>query len=60
MDTIKTSLEDFTIRKAEREDIPTILSLIKDLAEYEDLLKDVTATEEILEKSLFEEKTAWS
>ena len=58
MDIIQTSLEDFSIRKAERGDIPTILSLIKDLAQYEDLLKDVKATEEILEKSLFEEKTA--
>lgn len=58
MDTFKTSLEGFSIRKATREDIPTILSFIKDLAVYEDLLKDVTATEEILEKSLFDEKTA--
>lgn len=47
------------IRFATRKDIPIILGLIRDLAEYEKLLSEVVATEEILEKSLFgQRKTA--
>ena len=34
-------------------DIPLILSLIKDLAEYEHLSHEVVATEEVLEETLF-------
>ena len=50
---------EITIRFATREDIPLILSLIRDLAEYEKLLDDVVTTERILDKSLFgDRKTA--
>jgi GNAT superfamily N-acetyltransferase len=47
-----------TIRFATKEDIPVILKLIKGIAEYEKLLHEVTATEEILYDSLFVRKAA--
>lgn len=46
------------IRFATIEDIPTILDLIRSIAEYEKLLDQVEATEEILRRSLFEYKSA--
>jgi len=42
-----------TIREATEEDAATILSLIKDLAEYEKLSHEVTATEDDIRQSLF-------
>jgi len=47
-----------TFRKASRDDIPLILSFIKDLAEYEKLSHEVEATEEKLEATLFEQPLA--
>ncbi|KAI9253026.1 acyl-CoA N-acyltransferase [Sporodiniella umbellata] len=47
---------DFEIRKTTIEDVPIILHFIKSLAEYEKLLHDVTATEDILRESLFGER----
>ena len=44
---------DFEIRQADLEDLPVILELIKDLAEYEHLSGEVVATEELLEVTLF-------
>lgn len=41
------------IRQAAQEDVPLILSLIKELADYEKLLHEVTATENDLRESLF-------
>lgn len=55
---IKTSVEDFTLRFAEEEDIPLILSFIKELAAYEEMLDQVVATEDILKQTLFEQKKA--
>jgi len=49
---------NFTVRHAVPDDTPLILSFIRELAEYEKLQDDVTATEEILRKSLFEEHQA--
>ena len=46
------------IRYAERKDILLILDYIKKLAEYEGLLEEVTATEELLEKWIFEKEKA--
>lgn len=46
MDTIK-------FRKASRRDLPLILKFIKELAEYENLLDQVVATEEILDEWIF-------
>ena len=44
---------DLSIRFAQEEDIPEILNLIRELAEYEQLAHCVTATTEILRTSLF-------
>ena len=46
----------FTIRPAAVADAPLILSLIKELAEYERLAQEVVATEEDIRKSLFGER----
>ncbi len=54
----KTSIEGFEIRFAVKADVPLILGYIKELAEYEQLLHEVVATEAILEASLFEKKQA--
>jgi GNAT superfamily N-acetyltransferase len=43
----------FRIERATERDVPLILRLIKELAEYEKMLADVTATEEKLRHSLF-------
>lgn len=45
-------------RNAVREDVPLILAFIKELAAYEKMTKDVTATEALLERTLFDEKHA--
>lgn len=44
---------DFTITRATENDIPLILDFIKQIAEYEKLLQEVTATEDILRRSVF-------
>ena len=44
------------IRGAARQDIPLILSLIRELAEYERLSHEVVATEDTLRESLFGER----
>ncbi|MEP7015151.1 MAG: GNAT family N-acetyltransferase [Verrucomicrobiota bacterium] len=46
------------IRAATRDDVPLILQLIRDLAEYERAPNDVTATEEQLVDVLFGERPA--
>ncbi|MGI1659951.1 MAG: GNAT family N-acetyltransferase [Desulfitobacterium sp.] len=56
--TIETNLPDLKLRLAEEYDVPLILKFIKKLAEYEELLHEVVATEEILKESLFERKMA--
>jgi GNAT superfamily N-acetyltransferase len=48
----------FQIKRATERDVPTILSLIKGLAEYEKLSHEVTATEEGLRHTLFGERPA--
>ena len=53
MSETKTNF-DFSIRIAEAKDVPAILSLIKELAEYEKLSHEVTASEANLEKYLFD------
>ena len=44
---------DFRIERATERDVPLILRLIKDLAEYERMSNDVVATEEGLRTTLF-------
>jgi GNAT superfamily N-acetyltransferase len=47
------NLPDFAIRVATAEDVPTILALIRDLAEYERAPNEVVATKANLEEALF-------
>lgn len=51
-------MELTSYRKATREDCPLILRFIRMLAEYERALDEVSATPEILEHSLFDERAA--
>ncbi|MEN8157289.1 MAG: GNAT family N-acetyltransferase [Bacteroidota bacterium] len=53
---VKTKIEGFLIRRAERGDVPVVLGFIRKLAEYEKLTHEVSATEEALEKYLFGEQ----
>ena len=46
------------IRPATEDDVPLILSLIRELAEYERLSHEVVATEDMLRESLFGERRA--
>ncbi len=45
------------IRSATEDDVPLVLSFIRELAEYENLSHEVVATEEVLRDSLFGERT---
>ncbi len=58
MSIIQTGVDEFTIRFAVEADVPLVLKFIKELAAYENLLSEVTATEEVLRESLFERKAA--
>jgi len=58
MDRIETRIEGVTLRLAKEEDLSLILRFIKELADYEKLLHEVVATEEILRESLFVRKAA--
>lgn len=49
-------MNNLEFRYAKRTDVPLILRFIKELAEYENLLDEVIATEELLEKWIFDEK----
>ena len=55
---INTKVENFKIRFAEEDDVKLILDFIKELADYEKLLNEVVATEEVLYDSLFVRKKA--
>lgn len=46
-------MEKLRIRKAEQSDIPDILRMIKELAEYERLLHEVVTTEQHLQEVIF-------
>ncbi len=54
---IATSLPGFVIRSATIADCELILSFIKELGEYEKLSHEIVATTEILEQTLFGEKS---
>jgi GNAT superfamily N-acetyltransferase len=49
-------MPEIGIRAATDEDVPLILSLIRELASYERLSHEVTATEDLLRESLFGER----
>lgn len=51
-------MDSFKYRYAEKKDVSTILGFIKLLAEYEKMSDDVVATEQLLEKWIFDEKKA--
>jgi GNAT superfamily N-acetyltransferase len=53
---VVTSNPNFSIRPAVREDVPLILSFIRELAEYEKLAHEVVATEISLLETLFSEQ----
>lgn len=55
---MKKNAGNFKIRPAENRDTPLILGFIKELAEYEKMPDQVTATEEGLRESIFERKIA--
>lgn len=58
MNYIKTNIENFQIRFAQQEDTALIFGFIKELADYEHMLNEVTGTEEMLRDSLFVQKKA--
>ncbi len=58
MEKFQTKLDGFTIRFANEDECPLILKFIKELADYENLLNEVVATEEILKESIFVNKKA--
>ena len=49
-------MPELEIRAATEDDVPLILSLVEELAEYERLSHQVVATEEVLRDSLFGER----
>ena len=51
-------MSEFRIRDARIEDVPLILALIRELAEYERLTHEVVATEELLAENLFGKRRA--
>lgn len=53
-----TPLEGLVLRFAQPDDTKLILKFIKELAEYENLAREVVATEEVLYDSLFRRKAA--
>lgn len=55
---IPTKIQGLKLRFAKEEDAGLILDFIKELADYEKLLSEVVATEEILYDSLFVRKAA--
>lgn len=51
-------MENILFRFASRDDVPLILRFIKELAAYEKMLDDVTATEGLLRDWIFEKRKA--
>lgn len=51
-------MTEYNIRFAERKDVPIILGFIRELADYEHMLNDVVATEELLTEWIFEKQKA--
>lgn len=53
MENIKTISENFKLRFAVEDDARLILDFIRELAEYENMVDDLIATEEVILKSIF-------
>jgi GNAT superfamily N-acetyltransferase len=58
MNDYNTEANKLHIRSAVSADVPLILAFIKELADYENMLDDVVATEKILREWLFEKQKA--
>lgn len=54
-----TEIKDLELVDAEPKDVPDLLDLIYEIASYEQLTSEVTATKESLQESLFERKRAY-
>lgn len=54
----KKSTNDFRFRYAEKEDVKLILQFIKELADYENMLHEVVASEELLTEWIFVKEKA--
>lgn len=53
-----TSNKDYTIRQAERKDVPLLLEFIRGIAKYEKMEDEVVATAETLEAEMFDHHKA--
>ena len=53
-----TNIENFKLRETTKEDVGLILSLIREIADYEKMSNEVIATEESLIQSIFIDKRA--
>ncbi|MCQ2970546.1 Acetyltransferase (GNAT) family protein [Methanobrevibacter gottschalkii] len=51
-------MSQFSIRFAEKEDVSLVLQFITELAEYEKMLNEVIASEELLNEWIFDKKVA--
>ena len=51
-------MDGFTIRSASEEDVPLLLALIREMADYERVLDSVEVTADLLRKHLFEQPCA--
>jgi GNAT superfamily N-acetyltransferase len=58
MDKMTTDRESLTIRPARESECALILGFIKELAEFEKLLHEVEATEEMIRRNVFEKHIA--
>ena len=58
MESIKTNIKNYQIRFAIQQDANLILGFINELASYENMLSEVTATEDMLRDTLFVQKKA--
>ena len=58
MKYIDTKIKGFRLRNSIKEDVDLILSLIKEMAIYENMLNEVIATKESIKESIFEKKQA--
>ena len=58
MKYIDTKIKGFRLRNSVNEDVDLILSLIKEMAIYENMLNEVIATKESIMESIFEKKQA--
>ncbi|HEV7585318.1 MAG TPA: GNAT family N-acetyltransferase [Solirubrobacteraceae bacterium] len=55
---VSEAAEPLVVRPARPEDVPLLLALLRELAEYERLADEVMATEELFHEALFSERPA--